>query len=214
VSIFDQFLNAARPTPPEPARAAWLPPESVLPAVVPVDLVLVRTDEIAVAIPSVRAYPTGFDFQVSVRLRRDHGPQLGMALHGPLGHTSADDIFRLAVVFADGRVLSNLGPLADPGASPEHGILMPGGGGGGGRSYDLDYWVHPLPPPGRLTFVCEWPSFAVPQTEADLDAAAILAASARAQPLWPETSDSAYQSRLSLGFDAQPGDGPSRSGEW
>ena len=41
--------------------------------------------------------------------------------------------------------------------SPSDGpLLMLRGGGGGGKRYNFTYWVWPLPPEGKLTFLCEW----------------------------------------------------------
>jgi hypothetical protein len=49
---------------------AWLgPPHNVLPGVAPMELILARTDQTVVAIASIQAYPTGFDFTLSLRLR-------------------------------------------------------------------------------------------------------------------------------------------------
>jgi hypothetical protein len=62
-------------------------------------------------------------------------------------------------------------------------------GGTGARaitnSYELTYWVQPLPPPGELLFACEWPQRQIPLTTTTIDADVILAAAARAQELWP-----------------------------
>jgi hypothetical protein len=60
------------------------------------------------------------------------------------------------------------------------------GARGNGRRYTFDYWAWPLPPPGPLSFVCEWPSHGVPQTGHDVDAEEILAASRQARRLWGE----------------------------
>ena len=70
-------------------------------------------------------------------------------------------------------------------------MLFPDGGGGGGRRYDMRYWVWPLPPPGPVAFVCEWPAFGIPESRAELDARLILDAAARAVESWPEDGDPA-----------------------
>jgi hypothetical protein len=64
---------------PPPGRPEWeyrapawlLPPEDVLPGVVPVELLMVRTQDRAVLFTDILAYPSGFGFTVSVRLRQD-----------------------------------------------------------------------------------------------------------------------------------------------
>ena len=69
MSFFDSF---PKPPPPEPRRherPAWAQPEAAIPGSVPLEFILVRTDQVAVAIGSVRAYPNGFEFTVHARLR-------------------------------------------------------------------------------------------------------------------------------------------------
>jgi hypothetical protein len=63
---------------------------------------------------------------------------------------------------------------------------MQGGAGGGDGEWDSDYWLWPLPPPGPLTFVVEWPSAQIELTKHEVDAALILEASALSEKLWPE----------------------------
>jgi hypothetical protein len=47
----------------------------------------------------------------------------------------------------------------------------------------------PLPPPGPLSFVCEWPAAGIPLTRAQIDAQALIDASARAQEIFPNQPD-------------------------
>jgi hypothetical protein len=42
------------------------------------------------------------------------------------------------------------------------------------------YWVWPLPPPGRLDVVCEWPARGITKTTAELDVNIILGTAQRA----------------------------------
>ena len=44
----------------------------------------------------------------------------------------------------------------------------------------------PLPPPGPLTLVCEWPAMQLPLTCSELDAQTILDAADRAQVIFPD----------------------------
>src|SRR5215218_6779254 len=69
------FVRPARPAA-RVARAivasppAWLgPPHNVLPGIAPMELLVARTDQTVVAIASIQAYPAGFDFTLSLRLR-------------------------------------------------------------------------------------------------------------------------------------------------
>jgi hypothetical protein len=86
---------------------AWLrPPETMVPGIVPLELLLARTDTDAVLVTGLRAYPTGLEFTLTVRPRPDLP---GPGRHEPGGpHRSVR--FRdlqLALRFADGRTPSN-----------------------------------------------------------------------------------------------------------
>jgi hypothetical protein len=98
------------------------------------------------------------------------------------------EFLRLGVQFADGDVATNLGrpSFPSPDSEPTGPVLLSDGGGGGGRRYDMRYWLWPLPPPGPVSFVCEWPARGIPESRAELDAQLILRAAERAIHLWPE----------------------------
>jgi hypothetical protein len=51
-------------------------------------------------------------------------------------------------------------------------------------------WLWGLPPPGPLTFACQWPTEQIPPSQAELDAGLVLAAAARARILWPAPAPS------------------------
>jgi hypothetical protein len=151
-----------------------------------------------VAASHVAAYPTGFSFALQTLPRR-YGPHewAGLDFMG-WGHgvdaagALPDDLLRFGVEFADGGRATSLDILArrDPGHDPEATPAPPvmshlGGGGGGGR-WSHDVWIWPLPPPGRLTFACEWPALEIPLTRVDVDAETVRAAARRAQVLWPD----------------------------
>jgi hypothetical protein len=69
-------------------------------------------------------------------------------------------------------------------------VLHSGGGGGGGGGWHQDEWVWPLPPPGPVSFVCEWPAAGISLTRSEIDAQTILDAAARARTLFPGHSSS------------------------
>ena len=59
---------------------AWLrPPETMIPGIVPVELLLARTDTDAVLVTDLRAYPTGLEFALTAR---PHPDQLQRSLAG------------------------------------------------------------------------------------------------------------------------------------
>jgi len=57
------FESIPQPPPPEPVqrrRPAWLPSDDLIPGLVPAEVVIVRTEQVAVAIGGIHAYPNGF----------------------------------------------------------------------------------------------------------------------------------------------------------
>jgi hypothetical protein len=191
------FFESIRQTPPpEPIpsrRPVWMRSDAVIPGLVPAEVMLVRTDEVAVAIGGVRAYPNGFEFAVHARLRREDkaGPGAGglFGRHGR-GVCAPDEGLRLGVMFADGRRAAAGGghPRLDD-ADAGRLVLFENGGGGSSRTWDGNFWVHPLPPEGPVTFVVSWLEHGVAETRAELDGAAIGAAARRAVILWPEVPE-------------------------
>jgi hypothetical protein len=150
----------------------------MVPGVVPVALLVARTDTYAVVVDGLLVYPTGFDFDLTVRRRpgrpRQHRHREHLWDGGP----------HLEVRFADGRSADN-----DPGSWPRSfGDQLPDppllyqsvSGPDGGH-----VWLWGLPPPGPLTFACRWPAGQIPPSQAELDAGLVLEAAARAQTLWP-----------------------------
>jgi hypothetical protein len=85
---------------------AWMRSDAVIPGLVPAELVLARTEQVAVAVGGVRASPNGFEFTVHVRLRREDEPRPGggglFNRHGRVMQ-AANEGLQLGVMFADGR---------------------------------------------------------------------------------------------------------------
>jgi len=196
MSFFDSIPPP--PPPPEPVRQrrpAWQQPDAVIPGSVAGELMLIRTGQVAVAIGSVRAYPNGFEFTAHVRLRGAdedepvwHDP---FDRHGRRGRQPPGEVLRLGLLYADGRRAATTshwwpGEDADPGRL----VLQQGGSGGNARRWDGQFWVHPLPPEGPVTFVASWPEYGAAETGAELDGQAIREAAARAVILWPEEPES------------------------
>src|SRR6516164_5066221 len=80
-------------------------------------------------------------------------------------------------------------------------MLFENGGGGSSRTWDGNFWVHPLPPDGPVTFVVSWAEHGVAEARAELDGAAIGEAARRAVMLWPEEPES--ESGDSYGWNSQ-----------
>ena len=167
----------------------WLkPPEAVLPGIVPVELLLARTDTHAVLAVDLLAYPTGLDFALATRRHpsqpRERHRRGQLRDHGPFG----DRGLRFEIRFADGYVVSNH-PRHRPrnleAEAPDQPMLYEGGGGGGEDGWRIQQWLWGLPPPGPLVFVCEWPARQIPESRVEIDAALVLEAASRAVPVWP-----------------------------
>jgi len=155
----------------------------MVPGVVPVALLVARTDTHAVLIDGLLVYPTGFDFDLAIRRHpgrpREHR-------HRP---RPWDDKLWLEVRFADGRTADN-DPRRWPRLSgdqlPDPPLLYQSTSGEDGGHV----WVWGLPPLGPLTFACQWPAQQIPPSQAQLDAGLVLEAAARATTLWPDQASS------------------------
>jgi len=164
----------------------------MIPGWSPAGLTLIRTDDVAVAVGGLRGYPNGFEFTVHVRLRQQElvwgtGPFDSLA--DPRTRRAPEQALRLGILYADGRRARTPSyrphPVTDKEADGGHLILLPIGGGGSERQWDGDFWVHPLPPNGPVTFIASWLLYEVAETRAELDSSAIYAAAQHADILWP-----------------------------
>ena len=123
--------------------------------------------------------------------------------HRKAGGELPPELLRFGVEFADGpKGTTTGGPgTAAEGDPPAGPLLMPRDGGGGGDRWDQSFWLWPLPPPGPVAFVVEWPSEGIELTRHEVDAAPILEASKGSTTLWPESPDgggSASTTRFTL----------------
>jgi hypothetical protein len=105
-------------------------------------------------------------------------------------------VLRLTIQFADGRSVTNLDPaprdrevpaFEQPMLSRGSGTGQVGSGSSADRwAFDMDYRARPLPPPGPLAFICEWPARGIPSSRVEVDGATILRAAEAAVRLWPD----------------------------
>jgi hypothetical protein len=183
------FERAGADAPATPRRLpAWLrPPANVVPVDVPLGVLIARTEAAVIAVPAVQVYPIGLSFSLMVRIRDQPGTRVGVQHSQYAFDPSSDDFVRLGVQFADGRKATNLHrprpPFDQPPAGP---LLTPHGGSGSAGAWDTYYWLWPLPPPGRLLLVAEWPAQHISESAVEVAADPILAAAAGAVTLWPE----------------------------
>jgi hypothetical protein len=177
-------------------------PEDFVAGVLPLELVLGKDDEAAVFITRIAAYPAGFEFDAELVTKKPTRGDPFELFYNP--ERPRDEIprelVRLAVGFADGRRATSFGAALggstaialgtsseDKPPDPSRDILMtPGAGGGSERHSTTRYWVWPLPPPGPLTFACEWPAFGIEETTVEIDAALVREAAERARSVWSD----------------------------
>lgn len=201
--------------PPQPPRRPWHgAPDGALGRTLALDLVIGRAEQAAVWIPALTVYPDGFEFDVQIRHRLDDeqfehpvfmGRQVQRRRARSAGEGLPPELLRLGIEFADCRKATNLGDRLyhrqlDPDSEPEGPILAPaGGGGGGGGRWHHGFYVWPLPPPGPLAFVCEWPAAGIELTRNEIDSEKLRTAAADAVVLW----DNEGQSGSGHGFGMQ-----------
>ena len=161
------------------------PPDGVLGWPVAGATVVARTETLVVAADRIVAYPTGFEFGITVRTADQptygsFNDQRQRAWSGVAAFPG--ESVRVSVVFADGR----RGMVDNFSSAPAGNVqLIPVHGHGTQTRFDQRFWVEPLPPPGPLGVVVQWERRGLPETRADLDAGPIIEAAARAETLWP-----------------------------
>jgi hypothetical protein len=191
------------PPPPQmvrPGAPPWLqPPESELGVAVPMREVLASDVGVVIALIDCVAFSTGFEFVIAVRSKVNiDSRQMGFGPPG--GAEEPEKQLQIGIQFADGATAITGG---QPGAefmaqwkmhmegrepsSSDGPILAPRSGGGGDKRWDFRYWVWPLPPEGRLTFMCEWSARNLAPTTHDVDATVIRRAGNASTKLWGDT---------------------------
>jgi hypothetical protein len=191
----------------EPDGFDDLRPASWIGGVVPRELVVARSQQAAVVVRGLVAYPEGFEFTLqafvhhSVRLKRRYHDLFWHHHRRSGGGPVPDELLRFGVAWPDGGRATNLdhwGRDWPDATEPVHGIEEHGGGGTN-REYTQDYWAWPLPGPGELRFVCEWPAFGIVETFAAVDGTLLIEASQRATPVWPDDAGrSSHTSRTAM----------------
>jgi len=146
-----------------PPTSDWSgPPPGVRPGATAAETLLAHTDDVAVVLGPLFAWPNGVRLTVWLRVR------------DPATAPDQTD-FQLAAEFADGRRAIDAGHPRRRRPPVDGPRLTPQGGAG-----SWNYWLWPLPPAGPLTFVCAWPSQGLAETKAEIDAGPLREAAARA----------------------------------
>lgn len=167
----------------------WLgPPSRVLPGVVPLEHVLAQNEKVAVCLAHIAAYPLGFEVGLIIMsddVNAEPWPVLSGSrrVRGIARNEIPPEILRFGAQFADDTKATNTqSRLADLTSrdEPSEPVILERGGSGDGSRWEQSYWFWPLPPPGPLAFVCEWPGVEIPLTRWEIDGKTIRDASERA----------------------------------
>jgi hypothetical protein len=200
MSSFEEPLARPAPEPePEPDPKPWEgPPLRMLPGRLADTLVLAHSDRVAITVGAFAVYPNGFAFSLNTVPRR-YSPNEwadvdAHSLGRPRrGHNQAPpEALRFGVEFADGGRATSLDLFSawgSPGETPRSPLMMPRSVHGGGGRWHHDVWVWPLPPPGQLLFVCEWPAVNITLSSATIDASRLHEAAAQSRLLWPNAGE-------------------------
>ena len=193
------------PQPPEPepseieTRPWWQAPRNELGVSTGLRVVLARTHDLAVAVDAV-AFTTGVELKLVAARRRPSAADDPLELQYRFMHhlrpsgELPPELLRFGVELSDGRRATSLetgpGTVFPLGGGeepePEGPLLSFGGGRGDNDRLESEYWLWPLPPPGPLAFVVEWPAEGIELTRREVDSAPIIEAAARSELLWAE----------------------------
>jgi hypothetical protein len=158
-------------------------PDNEIPELLPVNSLLARGADVALALVGVHVYTTGLTFGLCMRVHPDAATRRGAQAVWPHHHMWHDDLL-VGVELADGR-RATAGGLGRPRLPGPDVVLHQAGGGGGDTRYDQSYWLHPLPPEGPLRVVVRCDQLGIPETVTELDGTAIRRAAERVVELWP-----------------------------
>jgi hypothetical protein len=186
------------------ARPWRAPSAGVLPSVVPCSIVLARTAKAVVAVRRLEVYPGGFEINVVVLFPAQNASPFGAM--GPVRRDRPSEPTRgrlsFGVAFAGGDEVRNtdVSIAGAPAAGDElkGPVLVDRGGSGDGRLWEETYWIWPLPPRGRLAFICEWSELGIPLSRRDVSSEPVRTAAENAVVIFP-TDD------LSNGVPGEPG---------
>jgi len=166
----------------------WSPPAGdFLPAILPLENRVVRSEHACVAIESVAGWPDGITLTVVVILREDpvDGEALPQVVHHPAHQQEVSETGLLfGVAFADGTAATNVDRLEHDRRLTSGPTLDPGVTQAERRSLRQQIHLRPLPPDGPLTFVVRWLDRGIEESVLQVDSGPLLSAAARAHRIW------------------------------
>jgi hypothetical protein len=168
---------------PDFGRPSWMPPDDVLPAIVPIGWFLLRTEPMIVALSHLSVYPNGCILDVRANAR---------------GRDVAFDVFEHMVFETrfGTEIIAVMWDKTPPRWRPDGKpalVLMQYGHQGSHTALSaedhrvdstLQLWLYPLPPPEPGTLSIVSPGLVPGPASCPLDGCAIVAAAAGAQPYW------------------------------
>ncbi|MGV9822968.1 hypothetical protein [Nocardia xishanensis] len=163
-------------------------PSNQIPAVLAVERILARTDDLAVALVGARVYRAGVELAIEIFTRRRRVPVPDM--FGGGHPDAAKSQLLLGIGFADGRTATNVGRTWDgPAGAP---VLSMGSASSTNTRATATFYLTPLPPPGPLSIVIAWPALDLAEHRVELDTENIRLAAERATILWPEGTEPVF----------------------
>jgi hypothetical protein len=162
-----------------------------VPAYVDEDVVLALSDRAAITMHGIACYPSGFAFTLETVTRYEMEGSSEQAE----GHRWPFDAWwsehsataHLRIRYSDGMsgALEDALSRRSRKTSAEI-VIRPGGGGGGDGRWSYDVWVQPLPPPGPVTFMCEWAPMGITEARHEIEGQRFRDAAARARRIFPD----------------------------
>ena len=139
-----------------------------------------RGDDVVVSLRSLTAYSDGLALDVVVLFSDEQHAAGDLA-----DYTRNPGRFRLGVRYADGsRATTGNRASPDVVGSVAGPLLTLQGSRTSVLRWEGEYWLWPLPPPGRLEAGCRWPDRGIGDRLVELDAQPLLDAAARSRPVW------------------------------
>lgn len=155
------------------------PPAHVIGKPLGASILMLKTEQCAVALTQFVVYPSGLAFDIVVRFA-DRVPGNG--------HASAwegSDRAMYAIELSDGTpILPYQHEEWPPVYRPDGTLLIRAGGGGNDEGFRFGIWVNPLPPePFRVIFA--WPAAGISEIDASVDMPELVETASQAIILWP-----------------------------
>ena len=187
------------------AMESWrrrMPPDNEVAGTVAVDFVVTRDDDVALTLRSLRVLSNGVLLDFVVQHRVDDDPSASGHPRFPF-----DGGVLVGVELSDGSTATSFegGAFGGPGSGAPGGpVLQHQGGGGGGRTYEITYWLTPVPS-GDLVVVAASVTHDLPEGRVVVPGDAIAEAAGRVRVLWPREPDRQYEPDAARLPDVPPG---------